>query len=182
MGSKFRACSLFANIGKTPPYWAWILACDKVILAIIFSSSIKAKAVSSQLVSIPKIIADFFSIFFDIIFIAFDLSIGENPDVRVRHFVADDFRENPIGFKSFLLSDGDFFYRLKIFAGIWNIPNPAIMFFGNNLGVSGALRMNVQKRQKISVFINNFRRNFLLGDFTKYAISFGVSHWKSISC
>ena len=41
---------------------------------------------------------------------------------------------------------------------------------------------SLQKRQKISVFINNFRRNFLLGDFTKYAISFGVSHWKSISC
>ncbi len=185
IGSKFLACSLFASIGKTPPYWAWIFACDKTILARTFSPSISAKAVSSQLVSIPKISADFFGIFLEIIFIPLDLVIGENPDVSVGHFIADYFGENPIGAEGLLLGQGDFFGDFKKIANVREylpagrqVPNPSIVFFWDNLSVAGALRLNIQKSQKILVLINNFRRNFLSSNFAKYAIG----HNQSISC
>ena len=88
----------------------------------------------------------------------------------VLDFVADDFGKNKIGVESFLLRHGDFTRDLEIFSDIRHLPNPAKMFFRNDLRVSGRLRMNVQKSQKIFILVDFVRRNFSADYFAKNAV------------
>ena len=87
----------------------------------------------------------------------------------VGDFVADDAGENPFGIKGFLLGFGYFFNHFEIFSGIGNLPDPAVVLFGNDLGVAGRLRFYIEKSQKIIILINDMGRNFFIGDFAEDA-------------
>lgn len=89
-------------------------------------------------------------------------------------FIANYFRKNPVGVKGESLCHSDFLDKLKIFADIGHVPNPAVMVFRNNLCVSGGLGMNVQECQKFFVFIDHFGGNFAFYYFAEHA--FGIVH------
>lgn len=61
----------------------------------------------------------------------------EDPDVRVGDFVAADLAPNGFRTKSFLLCLGDFGDDGEIRIGIWYVPYPAVVLFGDHLHVAG---------------------------------------------
>jgi single-stranded-DNA-specific exonuclease len=90
--------------------------------------------------------------------------------VSVADFVPDNFGEHPFGVECFLLSFGHFLHHLKIGAYVFNIPNPAVMFFGDDLAMAGGLRIDIEERDEIIIFINDMGRDFFVCYFAKYAV------------
>jgi len=105
-----------------------------------------------------------------IVFVAFNLSVRKNPDMGVRNFISNNPAQNPFIIERFLLSSCDLRNNFEILAGIRNVPNPAIMLLRNDLCVARRLRMNIEKSQKIVIFIDDMRGNFSLDNFTENAV------------
>jgi len=122
-----------------------------------------------------KSLPDFLRVNFESHFVAGSFGVRENPKVSVLDFVTHYFAPNHLFAKSFLLRFGNFFSDLEIIAGIWYVPNPAIMLLGDNLNVPRRLWMNVEKSEKIIILIDHFRWNLLFYDFAKNAV-FHLTH------
>ena len=75
----------------------------------------------------------------------------------VLDFVADYFREDPVGIESFALSKRDLAANFEISTDIWDIPDPAMVGLGYDLSMPRGLRMYIEKRQEIRVFITHLQ-------------------------
>ena len=80
--------------------------------------------------------------------------------MRVGDFIADDSAQNKIGIERFSLRQCYFLDYFKIFTYVWMVPNPTNVLFRYDLGMSGRLRMNVEKGHKFLIFIYDVRRDF----------------------
>jgi single-stranded-DNA-specific exonuclease len=114
-----------------------------------------------------EIRADFFGVAGKVVFVAFRSVLGEDPDMRVCYFVADDFRENPVGAKGLLLCLRYFSDHFKIVSDIRHIPDPSVMLFRDNLGVSRSLRVYVEEGEKVFIFVHLVRGYFSRDNFAK---------------
>ena len=122
-----------------------------------------------------KFLSDHLCIAFEIFSIAiFRRHVRKNPEVSVNHIFAFYSSLNHVLFESFFLRESDFFDYFKIFASIWNIPNPSIMIFRNYLRVPSGTRIDIKKSHIFVVLIDDFSWNFFCHNFTKYAV--WISH------
>jgi len=137
-------------------------------------SSIKPLHVSGLLIQAPDYL---FLVSYKIHPVALDLVVREDPDVRMLDFVADDLAQYEFSVESFLLRERDLLDRFKVFADVWNIPDPSIMLFRNDLDVARRLRMYVEESQEIAVFIHDMR-GYL---FVYYLAEDAVFHADSLS-
>lgn len=94
----------------------------------------------------------------------------------VGDFVAHYFGEDEVGVKGLLLGLGYFLHYFKIRSGVRRhlsaareFPDPAEVFFRNDLGVAGRLRVDVQERQKVFVLVDFLRGHFARDYFAEDA-------------
>lgn len=103
----------------------------------------------------------------------------EDPDVRVRDLIAADLTPDCFGIKSFLLCFRDFGNCFEICAGIWRIPYPAIVLFGDYLDVARGARRDIHKCEERVVFVDFCRGNFSLHNLAKNTVGHEGSIAKS---
>src|ERR1700744_1954642 len=71
---------------------------------------------------LSQMLFDLASIALHSFLVALDLIAGEDPDVRVRDFIADDLGEDPFGIESFALRERDLLCYLEICTNRFDIP------------------------------------------------------------
>ncbi len=98
-----------------------------------------------------------------------DLLVGEYPNMGMGHFIADDLAQDEIRVEGLALSQGYFLRDFEISAYILMIPDPTDVLLGDDLGMSGGLRVYVEESQEVVVFVDDVRGDLSRNDFTKYA-------------
>ena len=97
--------------------------------------------------------------------------------MSVRNLVADDLAQDPISVECFPLRLGDLRHSLEIRSDAWsavpvgrNIPDPAVMLLGYDLDVADGMRVDVEERHEVVVFIDDMGGDLFTDDLAEDAI------------
>ncbi len=94
---------------------------------------------------------------------------GEDPYMRVQHFVTDAFLDDPLGRKCTLLRLSHFSHDLKVAADVRYVPYPPVMLLRNDLDMPARLRIDIHECKECIIFIYFVRRKLAADNLTEYA-------------
>jgi hypothetical protein len=89
--------------------------------------------------------------------------------MSMRHIKAHEVYADAFGTKHFFDPLSYYFTRCHncLVVLVWQVPEAVYLVFGNNQGVAGVGRVDVQKSKRLVVLVHLFARDFAFDDFGK---------------
>ena len=94
----------------------------------------------------------------------------DEPNMCMGHRFTEYDAHYPFGSKCFSLRVGDLAGNFVVFSDVWNIPDPAEVFFRNDKDMAFVDGMNVKKCLKIFILIYSVTRHIACRYFAKNAV------------